>query len=98
MTPRSSCPGEESTSSPGPKPPAHYRINTVTRNHGRNLALEPCHHPPSPASLARASATDRLVHFWESTGGLAADSLPDPSVNSIRCVQAYTSDGYFRPL
>src|SRR5438094_9436816 len=69
MTPRSSCPGEESTSSPGPKPPAHYRINTVTRNHGRNLALEPCHHPPSPASLARASATDRLVHFWESLAG-----------------------------
>ena len=53
-------------SSPGRKPPAHYRINTVTETAGWNLARLP---PPSPASLAKASATSRLGHFWQAQVG-----------------------------
>jgi hypothetical protein len=53
-------------SSPGRKPPAHYRINTVTET---TVGFLRACHPPSPASLAKASATGRLGHFWKAQVG-----------------------------
>src|SRR6266700_2456269 len=66
MTPRSSCPGEEYHSSPGRKPPAHYRINTVAENcAGGELAAT----SPGQARRGRGSATDCLGHFWQADLG-----------------------------
>src|SRR5437667_8108648 len=66
MTPRSSCPGEEYHSSPGRKPPAHYRINTVAENcAGGELAAT----SPGQARRGRGSATDCLGHFWQARPG-----------------------------
>src|SRR6266699_3993758 len=66
MTPRSSCPREEYHSSPGRKPPAHYRINTVAENcAGGELAAT----SPGQARRGRGSATDCLGHFWQADLG-----------------------------
>src|ERR1017187_3734632 len=58
-------PWREIRSPPGrSKPPAHCRINTVTET-----AVGISRAPPSPASLAMASATASLGHFWKAQVG-----------------------------
>ena len=62
MTPRSSCPGEESIPLQGPNLRLIYEINNVTDTALGNLA---------GAALipARASPIDRLGHSWKAEAG-----------------------------
>ena len=62
MTPRSSCPGGESTPLQGANLRLNYEINNVTETALGNLT-------GAPSVLARASATDRLGHFWKAEAG-----------------------------
>src|SRR5215472_233800 len=63
MTPRSSCPGGESDSSPGrSKPPVHNKINTVTEN---VCGVSPRSGQIRSSSLALpSSASRRLLRRW----------------------------------
>jgi hypothetical protein len=62
MTPRSSCPGGESTPLQGANLRLIYEINNVTDTALGNLA-------GATIILARASAIDSLGHFWEAEAG-----------------------------
>ena len=87
MTPRSSCPGEEYHSSPGRKPPAHYRINTVAENcAGGELAAT----SPGQARRGRGSATDCLGHFWQADLGhfSRAPKLPPYLIELIKKIDS----------
>jgi hypothetical protein len=73
-------------SSPGRKPPAHYRINTVTET---TVGFLRACHPPSPASLAKASATGRLGHFWKAQVGQfwrAPKAMPEEWVSATAII------------
>src|SRR5260370_429688 len=86
MTPRSSCPGEEYHSSPGRKPPAHYRINTVAENcAGGELAAT----SPGQARRGRGSATDCLGHFWQADLGHFSRA---PKAEPVYLVDQHTID------
>src|SRR5215471_7868492 len=63
MTPRSSCPGGESDSSPGrSKPPVHNKINTVTEN---VCGVSPSSGQIRSSSLALPSSASRqLLRRW----------------------------------
>jgi hypothetical protein len=63
MTPRSSCPGGESTPLQGANLRLNYEINNVTDTALGNLARG------DTIVLAQASATDRLGHFWKAEAG-----------------------------